>query len=223
MPSSIRRARGFSLLEVLIAYSLLAGLLVLVLTTVQLSSRPITDTTFRSQMTTQGSQLMTRLVRELEGGSNLEVGTLVASPLGLTADATDDDAGTAEVFTGRAIRYQVPTGWDAATEEPILEPPEPLTTNPYILAFVSDASSPNGNLKLVQYLPGGLEVTLLRNIDDGGGSDPPNQPYFRLTTPSELEVVYTIERQVDYKTTGGAQFARVQFRKTINLRNLNQW
>lgn len=230
--------RGFTIIEVVIAYVLLALLLVLAFYVVHSSSRPVADATVRANMNAQGSLLLARLQQELENGHQMAVGTWDGT-FGATSfvDALDDDANPAVVrFTGRAVRFR---NVDRTT--PFASGAPNLTNREVIWAFVPDEAANNADddgdgltdeLMLVRQErvpdPGfnaiGPAVPMLREVFNetpvvGGVVGPAR---FQMFSPSNMVIEFELRRQVDFDTaTMTRQFASTRFRVAVNVRNMN--
>lgn len=220
MKRQSRRA-GFTLIEILVASTFLAGLMILTLGTIRSSAQPIAETTVRAEVFTQAKSRINVMTFTLEGCKNASVGSLSGSTFTAGADQHTDPVN--ESYIGRAIQFQRVLGY-----VPTNSPPETLEAAS-IYAFVADgtfqdaASTPK--LKLVRILPNGYRVDLLTNIPQRSAitaGNPPTStgPHFWLNAPSELEIRFSIWRQTDYDTsTQQRRFMQVDFVRKVQLRN----
>ena len=207
-------------------------------------SMPLARTSARSDLTVQAVAALNRMVVELEGGvygSTTQVIGDYDQALGvITLDPTDDGELNADLidndvdgFTdeeerwGRAITVQRIVAFDPATALPILD-------TPTIYAFLPDEAQ-NGldddrdgrvdELQLVR-IQDTRSVVFLRDVRNEGpivGNGVAPSPYFRLVSPSYLEISFSMERRVGYDARANRfEMTRLDFRHTLNLRNLNQ-
>lgn len=229
--------KGFTLLEVVIAYVLLALLLVLAFYVVHSSSRPVADATVRATMNAQGSQLLSRLQQELENGHRVFVGAWDGTFTSTSfTDAIDDDVNPQVVrFTGRAIRFR-----NVDRNNPFVAGAPNLTNREVIWAFrpaeVQNGLDDDGDglvdeLNLVRserdatlFTAIGPTIEMMREaFNETPLAAPPGPARFVLVSPSNLAIEYGLRRQVDFDTrTMTRVFAQTQFRAALNLRNMNQ-
>lgn len=236
--SNARAVRaGFTVMEVIIAYSILALLLVLAFGAVHAASRPVTDATVRSHFMAQGSLLLARMSSELEGAHVVRVGAWNGATF--VDDPTDDVPLTPVLdLTGRAVRFRVPN-----RVTPFLNGAVQLTNREVIWAFRPEESAQNGadddndghvdEMQLIRverdattFAILGTEVLIMPDVinrSPGAPPDPPGRPRFRFSSPSTLHIEFTLGKQVDFDTrTLQRSFAENEFVQTVNVRNMNQ-
>lgn len=233
-PSLLRR--GFTIIEVVIAYSILAALMLLAFGALYASSRPVADGTVRAHLVGQGSTLLSRMVQELEQGHQIAVGSWNGTAF--TDDATDDDPSSTRVLLhGRAIRFRLP---DKAN--PFSGTAVNLSSSEVIWAFTSEEAQ-NGSdddndghvdeMQLIRVERDAVTLAITNQIQAASDvlnrspgatpPDPPATPRFQLTTPAMLRIEFALGKQVDYDNrTLQRVFTETDFAQTINVRNMNQ-
>lgn len=227
---------GFTVMEVVIAYSILALLLVLAFGAVHAASRPVTDATVRSHFMAQGSLLLARMSSELEGAHVVRVGAWDGAAF--VDDATDDVPLTPVLdLTGRAVRFRVPNRLTPFSGGAVQ-----LTNREIIWAFRPEEAQ-NGvdddndghvdELQLIRverdattFAVFGTQVLIMPDVlnrSPGAPPDPPGRPLFRFSSPSTIRIEFTLGKQVDFDTrTLQRSFAENEFVQTVNIRNMNQ-
>jgi hypothetical protein len=224
-------------MEVVIAYSLLALLLVLAFSAIQASSRPVTAATVRSGLMSHGSLVLARLVQELEQAHTVRVGEWDGAIF--VDDLTDEDPDAVAVLQhGRAVRFRVP---DRAV--PFSAGAVNLAANEVIWAFRAEETQnaldddDDGHvdeLRLVRVERDattlaivGIEVQMLLDVLNRSpgavAPDPPGAARFQHRLPSMLRIEFALGKQIDFDTaTSTRRYAEVEFSQAVNVRNMNQ-
>lgn len=181
-PLSSSRRAGFTMLEAVIGAAVMAILVLLTLSALSSTAAPVTDATLRAELASRGQAALERLVVELQGALDVEVGYLEPD-LDFVPDLGNDnryperaavESGQLEldddellpepepqVFVGRAVRFRMVVGWDATSDAPVAAPGH------VVWAFVRDEPA-NGvdddrdglldELKLVRLIPRQVET-----------------------------------------------------------------
>lgn len=221
----VSRRAGMTMIEVVVATAMLGALVAAAMAALTYASKPATEASVRSYAVSQGGQTMLKLVSELEGASfadpTTSVGTLASSggvwtftASSLTTGLTYADGTTADGYEGTAVRYDVVTGWNTASDTPTLD-----AGGPYVYAFISDPDT--GALKLVRAregdpVTGGFAPTYLTDVESGA-------TFRKPAANANLHVDFAVKRTIGFNhQTNTVEEARAAFHQEVNLRNLNQ-
>lgn len=235
-PAGGRAGRAFTIIEVVIAYSILAAVLLLAFGALYAAGRPVADGTVRAHLAAQGSTLLSRMVQELEQGHQVFVGSWDGTTF--TDDGSDDDASSSRVLlNGRAVRFRTPN-----KANPFSAGAVNLSSTEVIWAFRPEETQ-NGSdddddghvdeMLLVRVERDAVSLAVLGtevqmaadvlNRSPGTPPDPPLAPRFQLTTPATLRIELALGKQVDYdQKTFQRVFTEIEFAQTLNVRNMNQ-
>jgi type II secretory pathway pseudopilin PulG len=206
-----RRARGTTLLEIIVATAVLGVLVAAAVSALLFATRPATESSVRAFLVSQGSQSLARVVNEVEGASFV-ANAAVRNPTAGFAAVPLDDTGPDDpnIYEGDGLELRKIIGWDSVSNTANLEAGGTL---PVRYSFVADGA---GGQNLVR-TQNGLTTTVLTDVDATSG------PHFRLDPPATLTITFAVQRVVGRNgTTGQPEQARVVFEQRVNLRNLNQ-
>lgn len=225
------RRRGFTLIEIVVAFSLLAVLVVLSLSVISNMSGPTTEVTLRADMSNKGNATSSLLIRELQGGTFSTPDAIVASYTGTSYvtdySVVDPTAHSDSPPRDKAIKF---ASFGSFT------PPDTIVPGPdVIFAFEPDDSGDGdrdglqNEWRLIRISPpGSSPVIIQKDICAGAQPNLPvgvsvEDPYFELSWPASLRVVFSLAKQTGYDTqTQTRLYSVLRFEHTIHLRNVQR-